>query len=208
MTTCGFSIVMAPFTRGTKGRGASSGRSGPLSRGRGRGRGNANFRANRGQKSTFYSTRVEEPVQDASENDEVSIDEELDQDSTKSRSSEDEEESVAIPAIKPYNALLQSLTANVPNKEPPRKKRRLSVNRESGDPLAKSGVSVAVQELKTDPDIDHVEEQEEGSTLPTEDLDEGDAADEPDGCMFFVCVLFLRLTWPSSKCFRSASWSS
>lgn len=116
------------------------------SRGRGRGSGDHAGRAKR--KNAFYSTRVEESAEDGPHNDvESSVDgsEELRAVSDASVYSDDED--VPREIVKPYSALLQSLSTD--RGEPLPKKRRLQTTE-------------AVQEPKiSEDDVDHVEEPEE-----------------------------------------------
>ena len=114
--------------------------------GRGKGSGDHAVRAER--KNAFYSTRVEEQNEDQSENDvESSVygSEEIGVESDASTYSDDE--NVPKEIVKPYSALLQSLSTA--RGEPPQKKRRV----ETADAILKPEVSEI--------DVDRVEELEE-----------------------------------------------
>jgi len=170
---------MAPFAKG--GRGAR-GRGGGSSRGRGgnffRGRG-----ASRGKRPTFHSTRVEEPHAENSDESQASdieppeiIEEYLEVESEAS----DLEELAAI--IKPYNALLQSLSRESHSVQPPRKKRKVSLDDVSAQQRAGSKTENAASQ-SVDQDVDFVEEPEERGNLLPEDIDETESLDDIENGM-------------------------
>lgn len=128
-------------------------------RGRGRGRG-SDGRA--GRKSVFYSTRVEEQTGDISEDDvESSVDGLEDQSRASDLLSDSDDEDVAKNIVKPYNALLQSLSTE--GGEPVRKKRKVE----------KSEVSLKAEIPENG--LDRVEETEDVEEV---DVDDGEEADD------------------------------
>ncbi len=114
---------MAPFTRGG---GSSRGFHNfqPRGGGRGRGRGRGNAKAHGNNKSTFLSSRVEEPLHNNSgeSNDSPKLDDDEDGSVTGGLSSTSEDDIVANNTAKPYSILLESLNAN--NQPGPQRKKR------------------------------------------------------------------------------------
>ncbi|MCJ1435505.1 rRNA-binding ribosome biosynthesis protein utp25 [Xylographa pallens] len=166
---------MAPFRRGTKTRGESAlrGRGSTVSRGRGRGRGRGNSTAAKGQKSAFYSTRVEEVREDVSENDQATTDESVDEQDSLSDSSEDDADLAAVSIVKPYNTLLQSLNQIVHHEHPPLKKRRLAP--EHGvNGFLRLPTAVAIEQPNEGKDLDFVEEPELDGNISSNEPDEDD----------------------------------
>jgi len=117
---------MAPFTRGG---GSSRGFHDfqPRGGGRGRGRGRGNAKAHGNNKSTFLSSRVEEPLHNDSgeSNDSPKLDDDEDGSVTGGLSSTSEDDIVANNTAKPYSILLESLNANNQPGQPQRKKRKV-----------------------------------------------------------------------------------
>lgn len=160
---------MSPFSRGknwavhkSQGRGGQRG----AARGRGRGEGRGDHAARAGNKSTFYSTRVEEQPEDASGDEEhfIASDNNEVYGEGSGSSSDSEDEDVQTGAVQPYNALLLSLNANEQHSEPQRKKRKIDLFKAAKEP------NIAEAEL------DQVEESEEADD-PGIDVLESDAED-------------------------------
>jgi len=150
---------MAPSFRGrgaTRGqsRGGNRGALRGRERGRGSGRGDYGARAG-GNRSIFYSTRVEEQPAEISEEDgkRSSQDDQKSIQELPESLSESDDEDVQKNTVQPYNALLLSLNAKVEQGEPQRKKRRTD--------------STARQE--------ELEEHEDHGIEPEEDDDLGDS---------------------------------
>ena len=168
---------MAPLSRGRGGlRGATTrGRGG--SRGRGRGRGG--FPARGGNRSAFQPTRIEEHIKDDSdgpgETKEADQEEAVDEVS-EDVSSDDEDHSKS--AVKPYNALLQSLNANVQRGQLQRKKRR--VDSDTNGNLATVVSNGSKTEHVAPGDVDEVQEPEEGGNLGLEGIDAGEGVDDDE----------------------------
>ncbi|MCJ1451220.1 rRNA-binding ribosome biosynthesis protein utp25 [Mycoblastus sanguinarius] len=140
--------------------------------GKGRGRGRAGAGARAGNRSTFYSTRVEEDPTDFSRDggkELVSDSTESDQEPSATSSDSDDPDG-AKDVVKPYNALLQTLNANIRHGEPEKKKRRFERIE-------------AVQRVETlEDELDEVEDTEEVEDLGTnyvEDADEIENAQDP-----------------------------
>lgn len=165
---------MAQFARGARGRGGTSFR--------GRGGNSARGRAiSRGKRSTFHSTRVEEPQQedsDQSEASDVGTPEAVEGDSDTESSESDPEDSSTT--TKPYNALLQALNSESAMVQPPRKKRKVALD----DASAHQPIEPAIDE-----DIDHVEEPEEGGNLPADEIDDAESLDDVVNGMFAVTAV-------------------
>jgi len=165
---------MAPFTRGTRG---ARGRGSVSSRGRGgffpRGRG-----ASRGKRPTFHATRVEEPHVENSDRSHASDSETpgvIEENQEADSSENDGEESAAT--AKPYNVLLQSLNRKSNVGQPPRKKRKVTLDdgsaQQSNGSKNEESMKLSVQE-----DIDHVEEPEEGGNLPLDGMEDTESLDD------------------------------
>lgn len=130
-------------------------------RGRGRGRGSNNHAVRAGRKNAFYSTRVEEEIGDVPENE---VDSSLDGLEglgmiSEIRSDSDNED-IPKDMVKPYSILLQSLSAEVG--EPLPKKRKVS----------KKEVSVEVKIPENE--VDQVEELEEVEDYGVDDAEDAD----------------------------------
>ena len=162
---------MAPSVRGRgSARGTQSFRAGGRG-GRGRGRGNAKgYGQNR---STFISTRVEEPFRDDSDGTRESPEpggesqEQLSEDSL----SDSGDEIVANASINSYSILLQSLNAKNEQGQPQRKKRKI----EDKEHLR--------EEIELEQDLDFVEELEEAEHpefANTGDADEVDDVEDSE----------------------------
>ena len=153
---------MAPsFTKtiNSRGGGERHGRGGGNRnlRGRGRGRGNDGHAARAGRKNVFYSTRVEEQVGDLPEDDvEISVDGLEDLASDRLNDSDDAD--VAKNIVKPYHALLQSLSTD--SGRPVRKRRKVG------------NTEVSLQAETLENELDRVEEPEEVEELSIEDGEE------------------------------------
>ena len=156
---------MAPFSRNSRGKSA-------------RGRGKVAFSRNSGPKNTFYSTRVEAPIENTSEgsieSESESNEEDLLQDSSEQSSSGDEDEHAQTASS--YNALLQSLNAQAPKSEPRRKRQKAS-HEPSPAQSAQLDGTISQDGGKEAEDLDYVDEREEGGTALYND----DAQEEDEG---------------------------
>lgn len=167
---------MAPYSgKGSKSRGASGHRASGGHRGlfqsRGRGRGSGDHAGRAKRKDAFYSTRVEEKIEGDPQIDaESSIDgsEGLGAISDASINSDDED--IPKEVIKPYSALLQSLSTD--RGEPLPKKRRLQTTEVFSEPKISEN------------DLDHVEELEEVEDFGADSAEVAD--DLHDGCDPFL----------------------
>ena len=133
----------------------------PRYRGSGKGSGGHAVRAER--KNTFYSTRVEEQNEDEPANDVESSGNESEKTSTVSDASSysDDDNDVPTEVIKPYSALLQSLSTD--RGEPRPKKRRIETT------------EVILEPEVPENDVDHVEELEQVEDFG---VDGAEAADD------------------------------
>ncbi|KAA6407854.1 MAG: U3 small nucleolar RNA-associated 25 [Lasallia pustulata] len=168
---------MAPLSRGRDGlRGATTrGRGGR----RGRGRGRGGFAARGGNKPAFQSTRIEEHIKDDSDGSRES--EEADQEEAVDEAPEDvssDDENHSKSAVKPYNALLQSLNANVQRGQPQRKKLRVDSN--TNGKLATVVSNGSRTEHVAPGDLDEVQEPEEGGNFGLEGIDAAEGVDDDD----------------------------
>ena len=144
-------------------------------RGRGRGGRRGDHAARAGNKGTFYSTRVEEQAQDASDNESQSLtSDNKDVDEEESEPSSNSEDEDARPGtVQPYNALLLSLGASKQRSEPQPKKRKL----DSTEIVSKPDVSatgldlVGESEESEDPSIDGPESETEAEYEAEENCD-------------------------------------
>ena len=166
---------MAPFRRGTRGRNGylRNERGSATSRGRGRGRGQGNSIRAIGQKSAFYSTRVEDTHEDISESDQASVENFINTNATQSDTSEEDADLAVATIVKPYNTLLQSLGENAQRKQPPLKKRKLYLEEETdvSSPLS-TAISIAQHEEVND--LDFAEEPEDAGNISSDDIDKAD----------------------------------
>ena len=177
---------MAPLSRkSTRQRGSVvRGKAGAFVRGRAstasRGRGRGFHGRGRGINSTFYSTRVEEPLQDSYDETHSSEAEDLDEVEQISEAYSSDEDIDASSAItKPYNELLQSFHGDSSNGQPPRKRQKFSNN--YTDAKRAAGQETSIGAIEADkPDVDYVEEPEEGGGVQTEAHDDGGSDDEPE----------------------------
>ena len=149
-----FAFFMAPsFGKRSKARGGGGGLRGRGNyrgdfQGHGRGRSGGHHAVRVERKNTFYSTRVEEPVENEPENDLESSGDGSEGIIAVSESlSDSDDEDVPKGNVKPYSALLQSLSTD--RGEPQPKKRRVETT------------EVVVEPEIPDNDLDHVEELEE-----------------------------------------------
>lgn len=96
-------------------------------RGRGRGGGRGSFAPNGKNRSTFYTTRIEEEVKSGAENPEESqkLENSEDEQVLEDSSSTSDDDAVISPAARSYNSLLQSLNSNIQRGPPQRKKRKI-----------------------------------------------------------------------------------
>ena len=146
---------MAPLVRGSSSRGSRRGRGTVRGRGIGRGRGRSRRGkwSGSGDRSTFYSTRIEEDVGSDAETPGGSQDSENDgdEDGSQELSSASEDEEATAPSAKSYNSLLKSFNSNIQRGPAKRKKRK----------------------------TDHEEVQEESSTIENslEEAEKGEASD-------------------------------
>ena len=168
---------MAPLSRGRGGsRGVGiRGRGG--SRGRGRGRGG--FAPRGGNKPTFQPTRVEEHVEDGSDGSGKSEEEDQEEpvdEASEDISSDDEDRTNSV--VKPYNALLQSLNANVQRGQPQRKRQKVDTN--ASEDKATAVLDDGKAKHIAQGDMDNVEEPEEGGNLGMEGTDVAEDVDDDD----------------------------
>lgn len=139
------------------------------SRGRGRGSGDHAGRAKR--KDAFYSTRVEEKIEGDPQIDaESSIDGSEGLGAVSDTSINSDDEDIPKEVIKPYSALLQSLSTD--RGEPLPKKRRLQTSEVFSEPKISEN------------DVDHVEELEEVEDFGADSAEVAD--DLHDGCDPFL----------------------
>lgn len=139
------------------------------SRGRGRGSGDHAGRAKR--KDAFYSTRVEEKIEGDPQIDaESPIDGSEGLGAVSDASINSDDEYIAKEVIKPYSALLQSLSTD--RGEPLPKKRRLQTSEVFSEPKISEN------------DVDHVEELEEVEDFGADSAEVAD--DLHDGCDPFL----------------------
>lgn len=136
-------------------------------RGRGRGRGSDGHAARAGRKNAFYSTRVEEQIGDVPENDVESFEDGSEELEMVSKSSSDSDnEDVPKNVVKPYSALLQSLSTD---SEPPRKRRKVEK------------VEVPLETEVPENALDRVDEPEDAEDLGVDDAEESnDLEDDYD----------------------------
>ena len=163
---------MAPFRRGTSAvgngrpRGShTTGTRGSGTEGRRRGRSRGAFAFNRGHKSTFHSTRVEEPNLDGDEESQISSEDLDDVVRNDLSGASSEEDNIDVSTVKPYNALLQSLNANVQRGQPSRKKRKLTSSEATEAPHADISSHANIQDREDLQDVDLVEEPEDAGQL-------------------------------------------
>ncbi len=162
---------MAPSARG---RGSLRGVQNSRFRGRGRGGGRAGARVNSeghgNKKSIFVSSRVEEPVDNDS--DEITerpeLEDQEDGSSASIMSSDSEDVTGANTRTKPYSVLLQSLNTNVQRGQPQRKKIKVEDKEE------------LKEEDHLGPDLDLVEEPEEVDYSQLGDAEDPDEPDDAD----------------------------
>ena len=147
-------------SRGGSERQGRGGNRGAL-RGRGRGRGSDGHAARAGRKNAFYSTRVEEQIEDVPEHDvDSSVDGSEGLGAVSENLSDSDEEDIPKDIVKPYSALLQSLSSD--NGEPLRKKRKIE----------RTEVSLEVEIPENE--LDRVEEPEDAEDLGVDDAEEAD----------------------------------
>ncbi|KZF25562.1 DUF1253-domain-containing protein [Xylona heveae TC161] len=148
---------MGPRGGRGRGRGGGRGRGRGAPRGRGRGRG--------GRQLTFHTSRVEEKLESDSEGPEEYEEEpsesEEEQEELLSEDSSDDEEADKN-AIRPYNALIQSLNANKPKKPENKKRKAEETDGLTAEP-AESKKAKPDEEPSDDEeaDVDQVDEPEE-----------------------------------------------
>lgn len=157
---------MAPFSdrrskhperSGLQGRGGNRG----AVRGRGRGRGSDGHATRVGRKNVFYSTRVEEQISEVPENDVgSSADGSVGLGMLSESLSDNDDEDVSKNSVKPYSALLQSLSTD------------------SGKPLRKKckveQTEVFMEAEMAKNEVDQVEEPEEVENFGVDDAEDTD----------------------------------
>lgn len=146
-----------------------------LRRGRGGrgGRGDRLGQTNRAKKASFKSTRTDEKSRSDSEQSEQASESDAELESNLNGPSSDEEDATAGGfAVKPYSALLQSLSDTTQHEQPQRKKRKKSE-------FEVSGKIDAVQ------DVDLVVEPEEAEDLGIGELTDDDRDDEAEKGLFY-----------------------
>lgn len=167
---------MAPYSgKGSKSRGGSGHRASGGHRGlfhsRGRGRGSGDHAGRAKRKDAFYSTRVEEKIEGDPQIDaESPIDGSEGLGAVSDASINSDDEYIAKEVIKPYSALLQSLSTD--RGEPLPKKRRLQTSEVFSEPKISEN------------DVDHVEELEEVEDFGADSAEVAD--DLHDGCDPFL----------------------
>lgn len=167
---------MAPYSgKGSKSRGGSGHRASGGHRGlfhsRGRGRGSGDHAGRAKRKDAFYSTRVEEKIEGDPQIDaESPIDGSDGLGAVSDASINSDDEDIAKEVIKPYSALLQSLSTD--RGEPLPKKRRLQTSEVFSEPKISEN------------DVDHVEELEEVEDFGADSAEVAD--DLHDGCDPFL----------------------
>lgn len=174
----GLASVMAPFSRGKSriDHKSHANRGQRISiRGPGRGGRRGDYAARAGNKGTFYSTRVEEQAQDASDNESQSLtsdNKDVDEEGSEP-SSNSEDEDARPGTVQPYNALLLSLGASKQRSEPQSKKRKLDSNEIVSKPdVSDTGLDlVGESEESEDPGIDGPESETEAEHDAEEDYD-------------------------------------
>ena len=130
----------------------------------------ANQAPKKGNKTTFYSTRVEGQPADASEDGKLSSGEagdvqETEEDYGFSSHSEDD---IPSSTVQPYKSLLQSLNSSVEPGPPQRKKQKLT------------SIAISKEEDKLPvANLDEVEELEEAEDLGTNDYDDEEQGHDP-----------------------------
>ena len=164
---------MAPsFWKRSKARGGGGGLRGGSDyrggfQGRGRGRAGGRHAARAERKNTFYSTRVEEPIENEPENDlESSGDGSEGLRAVSDSLNDSDDEDVPKGNVKPYSALLQSLSTD--RGEPQPKKRRVETT------------EVVFEPEIPENDVDHVEELEEVEDLGVDGVDGAEVADDDE----------------------------
>ena len=135
-------------------------------RGRGRGRGSDGRAVRAGRENAFYSTRVEEQTQDVPEHDIESSADGSEELGAVSESLNDSDEDLLKDVVKPYSALLQSLSAN--SGAPLRKKRKVE------------NVKVPPEAEIPETEVDRVEEPEEVEDFGVDDAEDVDLQDDYD----------------------------
>ena len=136
-------------------------------RGRGGGRGSDGHAARAGRKNVFYSTRVEEQIGDVPDNDvESSVDGLEDLGLVSDGLSDSDDEDVSKSIVKPYSALLQSLSTD--SGEPLQKKRKVE----------KTEVSLRAEIPENE--LDRVEETEDVEELAVDGEEADDLEDDHD----------------------------
>lgn len=126
------------------------------------------MRSGVGGKSTFLSTRVEEPVGETSD---TSIDHDEEGQQTEEdivdESISDEELDTPTVSVKPYNSLLQSLVVDMLPGQPQRKRRRIDI--------AETANAVKSPEVVfAENDLEPVDEPDKDDLLKPEDIEDTD----------------------------------
>lgn len=170
---------MAPFARGRGSpRATHKFQSSGGGRGRGTGRGRGKAKAHSSNRSTFLSSRVEEPLNnDSGESSESPKPEDTEDRLIYGDPSSDSEDDIgANTTAKPYSMLLESLIANNHRGQPQRKKRKAEHKEE------------LIKEDDQDQDLDLIEEPEEveyhqlGDAENADELDDADDSKSPKAC--------------------------
>lgn len=175
---------MAPFERGRAPRGGHRprGTGGAKSRGSGQGKGRGALRSRGGaKKSTFISTRVEEPLEIGSDvSAEIAgADEEDDEALADDLSSHGEGEEIEKATVKPYTALLQSLNASIQRGQPQKKRRKVENDTMAGKDDRGGG------------DNDFVDEAED-ETNDADDADDLDEANNAEASGFSLLIITIN----------------
>lgn len=164
---------MPPFANGRSSRGVSRGRGSTRGRGGITGRGGLPVKG--GDKSVFYSTRVEEQVGSDAGTSESSRD--FDHDGADAaideRSSDSEDEQANRAAVKSHNSLLEALNANVQRGPPQRKKRKTNQEEPNEDITGNENYQT---ETANDASIDYESDKSEDASAD-EDRDSAEAAE-------------------------------
>ena len=128
-----------------------------------------------GEKPTFLSTRVEEPVGETSD---TSIDHDwerqhIEEDLTDELISEEEPDAPTL-SVKPYNSLLQSLSVDMLQGQLPRKRRRIEVAETVNVVLPSTNADESAGVYLAENDLDPVNEPDGDDHMVLEDTEDTD----------------------------------